>query len=124
MYYRKTILLSPVLATLALSAVFTPQAVAAPPQAAAITAVSPQVAEISAPVLLSQPPRGDYQRGFRDGYRQGHDDGLVDGRLDCRTRPQHHQNRQFSQNDYDRGFADGYPKGYESGYARFCGHRG
>jgi hypothetical protein len=39
-YYRKTILLSPVLATLALSAVITPQAVAAPPQAAAITAAT------------------------------------------------------------------------------------
>jgi flagellar biosynthesis/type III secretory pathway protein FliH len=112
MYHRIKILLSPLLlATLALSAVVAPQALAAPPQAAAITA----------PRLFPQTQQGDFAQGFRDGFRKGHDDGETDGQLECRTRP--FPLTPGTQTDYQRGFAEGYPQGYQLGFQRFCGGR-
>lgn len=114
MYHRIKILLSPLLlATLALSAVAAPQALAGPPQAAAITAHQ----------LFPQAQQDQYTQGFRDGYRKGHDDGETDGQLECRIRPQPLVVPPGTQTDYQRGFADGYPKGYQSGFERFCGGR-
>jgi hypothetical protein len=112
MYRRITTLLSPLLlATLALPAFVAPQALAAPPQATAITTYQ----------LFPQIQQDEYTRGFRDGYRQGHDDGETEGKLDCR-RPRHHINVEPGPpTDYQRGFTVGYPQGYESGHARICG---
>ena len=115
MYRKFTILLSPLLlAALAFPAFVAPQALAAPPQATAITTHQ----------LFPQTQQDEYTRGFRDGYRQGHDDGETDGRLDCRQTPQSQArpNAEPGQpTDYQRGFSTGYPQGYESGHARICG---
>jgi flagellar biosynthesis/type III secretory pathway protein FliH len=112
MYRRITTLLSPLLlAALAVPVFAAPQALAAPPQTAAITAHQ----------LFTQKQEDDYTRGYQDGYDKGHANGLADAEVMCQKR---NPTLPHAVDDYHRGYADGYPKGYSDGFdfsfQRFC----